>query len=176
MAKWKEILKTFAPTIAGIVGTANPLAGAALATLGRTLLNDEKATEDQIAEAVMAAKPETLLEVKKADHAFAIENRKLDVREQEIHQQDRASARDRETKTADPTPRRLAYLILGGFVVMVTYVIGWGLAKMDTTQAAMAGTLIGFVSAKAEQIVAYYFGSSAGSKAKDDMLAGVVRK
>lgn len=175
MADWKQILAGVAPAIATAVG--GPLAGAAVSTLGRTLLGKEKATEQEVADAVMSLAPSELaLKLKEANNFFLIENRKLDVREQEIHQQDRASARDRETKTADPTPRRLAYLILGGFVAMVTYVIGWGLAKMDTTQAAMAGTLIGFVSAKAEQIVAYYFGSSAGSKAKDDMLAGVVKR
>jgi|GEM_PF-4281121 len=32
-------------------------------------------------------------------------------------------------------------------------------------------TLIGYVSAKAEQVVSYYFGSSAGSSRKDALLA-----
>ena len=36
---------------------------------------------------------------------------------------------------------------------------------------AVIGTLIGYVSAKAEQVIAYYFGSSAGSKAKTDIMA-----
>ena len=37
-------------------------------------------------------------------------------------------------------------------------------------ESAMAGTLVGYLSAKAEQVVAFYFGSSAGSQKKDEML------
>ena len=40
-----------------------------------------------------------------------------------------------------------------------------------TAESAIAGTVIGYLSAKAEQVTAYYFGSSAGSKAKTDLMA-----
>jgi hypothetical protein len=36
--------------------------------------------------------------------------------------------------------------------------------------AGLVGTMIGYASAKADQVVSYYFGSSAGSKAKDETI------
>ncbi len=35
---------------------------------------------------------------------------------------------------------------------------------------ALAGALVGYVSAKAEQVIAYYFGSSSGSEQKTEIM------
>lgn len=44
----------------------------------------------------------------------------------------------------------------------------FGQVQADTV---LAGTVIGYLSAKAEQVVAYYFGSTAGSAKKSELLA-----
>ena len=48
-----------------------------------------------------------------------------------------------------------------------------------TTQAqvdsVLAGTLVGYLSAKAEQVLAYYFGSTKGSADKTALLADATR-
>jgi hypothetical protein len=62
------------------------------------------------------------------------------------------------------TPRWLAGIIVGGFLGMVWYVL-------SGKAAGMIGTLIGYVSAKADQVVSYYFGSSAGSAEKNALFA-----
>jgi hypothetical protein len=38
-------------------------------------------------------------------------------------------------------------------------------------ESTIAHAVSGYLSAKAEQVTAYYFGSSAGSKAKTDLMA-----
>lgn len=80
---------------------------------------------------------------------------------------DRDSARKREISVRDNTPRVLAYLLIGGFLGMAFAVL-FGQVRADTV---LAGTVIGYLSAKAEQIVAYYFGSTAGSAKKSELLA-----
>jgi len=39
-------------------------------------------------------------------------------------------------------------------------------------EAAFAGTLIGYLAANAQQVISYYFGSSAGSDRKTELMAG----
>ena len=80
---------------------------------------------------------------------------------------DRADARRREQAVRDNTTRVLAYALVGGFLATCGAVL-FGLARVDS---AIVGALLGYLSAKAEQVVAYYFGSSAGSARKDSMLA-----
>lgn len=82
---------------------------------------------------------------------------------------DRDSARKREAAVRDNTPRILAYLLIGGFLGMAFAVL-FGQVRADTV---LAGTVIGYLSAKAEQVVAYYFGSTAGSAKKTELLAQV---
>ena len=61
----------------------------------------------------------------------------------------------------------LAYTIIFAFVAMAFSV----LFGTMTAESTLAGAVIGYLSAKAEQVVAYYFGSSAGSAAKTAILA-----
>ena len=80
---------------------------------------------------------------------------------------DRASARNREVQVKDWMPRILSSGIVSGFLVATFLVLG-GHAKADSV---MAGTLIGYLSAKCELVLAYYFGSSAGSDRKTELMA-----
>lgn len=61
----------------------------------------------------------------------------------------------------------LAIIIVSAFISVVIATLG-GYAVVDSV---LAGTLIGYLSAKAEQVVNFYFGSSAGSQAKTELLA-----
>ena len=61
----------------------------------------------------------------------------------------------------------LAYVIVGSFVAMVGGAL-LGYAKVDS---ALAGTLVGYLSAKCEQVIGFYFGSSKGSEDKTLLLA-----
>lgn len=81
--------------------------------------------------------------------------------------EDRASARTMQIGTRSFTVPTLAYLIVGSFIMLTVGTL-MGYTKVDS---ALAGTLVGYVSAKCEQVIAFYFGSSHGSQAKDKLLA-----
>ncbi len=168
---WKNLVRTVAPGLATALG--GPLAGAAVQTISQAILGKPDGTEDEVAAAVVSGGTDALLKIKEADGAFAIKMKELGVDLEKIHQADRDSARSREVRTGDVwTPRVLAATIVGGFLTMVAAVLlGKVTGITDPIAAGMIGTLIGYVSAKADQVVSYYFGSSAGSAAKTDLLA-----
>ncbi|WP_146604278.1 hypothetical protein [Cupriavidus phytorum] len=169
-------LAQFAPMIAGLISgpKAEEIAGkvvnVAQAVTGA-------ATPDA-ALAALQANPDLALEFQKALVEKEVELAQIaaDVRKAEIAADaqseqtaagDRDSARKREAAVRDNTPRVLAYLLIGGFLGMAFAVL-FGQVRADTV---LAGTIIGYLSAKAEQIVAYYFGSTAGSAKKSELLA-----
>ena len=81
--------------------------------------------------------------------------------------QDRDSARQREVNIKDWTPRILGYFIVGAFIGIAYGVM---FHKM-TADSVLAGTIIGYLSAKAEQVVAFYFGSSSAQEHTTTLLS-----
>ena len=170
-----NLVRTVAPSIASAVG--GPLAGMAVRTISEVLLGKPDGTEAELEEAAAKATPEQLLALKKAEQEFTVRMRELDIDLERIGNSDRDSARNREVQTKDWMPRVLAFVVVGGFMLTVFMVLmGYVEGMKDPLMATTVGTLIGFVSAKCEQVVAYYFGSSAGSKAKDEAMSHMVRK
>jgi hypothetical protein len=170
-----NLVRTVAPSLASAVG--GPLAGMAVRTISEALLGKPDGTEDELAQAAVKATPEQLLALKKAEQDFAVRMRELDIDLERLSNEDRNSARNREIQTRDWMPRILAFVVVGGFMLTVFLVLlGHVDGMKDPLMATTVGTLIGFVSAKCEQVVAYYFGSSAGSKAKDEAMNNMVRK
>jgi hypothetical protein len=169
MDKLLDLVKTVAPSIASAVG--GPLAGMATRVISEALLGKPDGTEQELLQAAEKATPEQLLALKQAENDFAVKMRELDIDLERIAGADRDSARNREIKVRDWMPRILAFVIVAGFMLTVFLVLlGYVDGMRDPLMATTVGTLIGFVSAKCEQVVAYYFGSSAGSKAKDEAI------
>lgn len=170
---WKAIVGTVAPWIGTALG--GPLGGAAVGAIADALGLSEK-TEASIKSALSGVTPEQMLALKQADQAFQLRMQELgfqNIKDMEaLAVSDRDSARKREMSVGDYTPRIIAYAMLGGFLAMAFGVL-FGGVKADTV---LAGTVIGYLSAKAEQIIAYYFGSTAGSLAKTKMLADAEKK
>lgn len=168
---WKKIVSAVAPALGTALG--GPLAGLAVSTIGDALVGKPTVADGEIVAALTAGGPDALARLREADRQFAARMRELDIDLERLHQADRASARDREARTSDRwTPRILAGVILGGFMGVVGYVItGRAAGLTDPLVAGLVGTLIGYVSAKADQVVSYYFGSSSGSAEKNAILA-----
>jgi hypothetical protein len=158
-----EWLKTIAPTVATALG--GPLAGMAVSAVAKAIgcepdevqgiISSNKLTAEQVASIQLAE-----LELKKQAQSMGLDFAKLTV-------EDRKSARDMQIATKSMLVPSLAILIVSAFIGVVIATLG-GFAVVDSV---LAGTLIGYISAKAEQVVNFYFGSSAGSKEKTDLLA-----
>jgi len=158
-----EWLKTLAPTIATALG--GPLAGMAVSAVAKAIgcepdevqgiISSNKLTAEQVASIQLAE-----LELKKQAQSMGLDFAKLTV-------EDRKSAREMQIATKSMLVPSLAILIVSAFIGVVIATLG-GFAVVDSV---LAGTLIGYLSAKAEQVVNFYFGSSAGSKEKTELLA-----
>jgi hypothetical protein len=138
----------------------------AAGALGKAVLGDEAAGEDAVAEAVLRADPDALARVREAEFGFMAKMKELDIDLERIHGADRASARQREMTLGGYANPALAGVVIARFFGTVGYVLT-GQAQVES---ALAGALVGYVSAKAEQVIAYYFGSSSGSKQKTEIM------
>lgn len=166
--EFTDIVKTVAPWIGTALG--GPLGGMAVEALGNAMGLETK-TIDSVKQAIAGATPEQMLALKQADQNFALQMQKLGFdhydKLAELDVKDMDSARNREIQTKDGTNTVLAYTIVGAFIAMVGSVL-LGASKVDSV---LAGTLVGYLSAKCEQVLAYYFGSSRSSDRKTEILA-----
>lgn len=166
-----KIVGAVAPTIATAIG--GPLGGMAMKVVADVLGLPADSSEKDVSKAMAAATPDQLLALKQADQDFAVRMRELDIDLEKIAASDRDSARRREAQVRDWMPRVLAFVVVAGFMATVFLVLlGYVDGMKDPLMATTTGTIIGFVSAKCEQVVAYYFGSSSSSQQKTQMLAG----
>ncbi len=164
---WKQIVGAVAPVLGTALG--GPLGGMAVAAVSDALLGKPNASEGEIVTALKAGGPDALLKLKQADQAFAQRMRELDIDVEKLHQADRASARDREAKTGDSwTPR-----ILAALVVVAWISVQWFLLRniVPAEMRELIARVLGTLDAALTMVLAYYFGSSAGSQAKTEVLA-----
>ena len=155
-------LESIAPTIATAIG--GPLGGLAYEAVSKVLgvsqdvakqmLDEGKMTAEQIAQVKIAE-----IELKKTEEQLGLNFEALAV-------DDRKSARQMQTEVKSTLVPTLAVIIVISFIAVVVGTL-MGYSKIES---AMAGTLVGYLSAKAEQVISFYFGSSNGSQAKDQML------
>jgi len=177
---WKNLVRAVAPTVATALGT--PAAGMAVKILSDSLLGKPDGTEAEIAAAVQTATPDQLLKLKQANQQFAVQMKELDLKLSQAFIDDTKDARS--VHGGDPKVFKL------GVTVLVTFAIGVGAVmwlmykilveglKTDPSTVAvvftMIGTVVGYLAANAQQVIGYYFGSSAGSKEKSDAMAKAV--
>lgn len=178
---WKNIVKAIAPALGNAIG--GPLGGAAMRSIAGALIGDENATEQAIEQAVVNASPDLLLKLKQADQEFEKSMRELGIKEQALYVDDTKHAR--ESHKGDSAVFRL------GLAVLVTFMLVMGVSMYGSYQLLIGGlqvkdmgvvaavfgflgTVIGYVAANAQQVVAYFFGSSAGSKQKTDAMSAAV--
>ena len=158
-----EWLKQIAPTIATALG--GPLAGMAISAVSKAigvdedkvgdLIKDNKLTADQIAQVKLAE-----LELQQQANELGLNCAKLEV-------DDRKSAREMQATTRSIVPPALAAIVTVGFFGILVMML---LGKVDSNNPAIL-MMLGSLGTAWTGIIAYYFGSSAGSQAKTDLLS-----
>jgi hypothetical protein len=160
------LLGQVAPTIATALG--GPLAGVAVKALSGVLLGHENGSEDDVKAAMASASPDQLAALKKIDADFKVSMKELDIDLERIAAGDRDSARKMQTETKDWVPKLLAIVITLGFFGILVWMLVQGMPQTGTEALLM---MLGALGTAWTGVVNFYYGSSAGSKAKNDMLA-----
>jgi hypothetical protein len=166
-AKALQVLKTVAPLLGTAVGGPfGTIAGVAIsAALGTSSDKDTEA-------ALLAATPDQLVALKKAEQEFTARMRELDISEEKLYFDDVSSARDRESAVKDRTPQILAYGTTAGFFSILLWMLFNGAPKESDVLMVMLGAL----GTAWTSIVNYYFGSSIGARRNGDALAQIAKQ
>jgi hypothetical protein len=168
LSKIGGLLGQLAPTIATAIG--GPVAGMAVKALAGALGLSQDASSDDVQTALMNATPEQLAAVKKIDADFKVQMKELDIDLERIAAGDRDSARNMQMQTNDWIPRAMAVMVTFGFFGILTWLLTKG---VPPTGSETLIYMLGALGTAWTGIVQFYFGSSAGSKAKTDaMVAG----
>jgi hypothetical protein len=171
----KDFLKKAFPFLT-IAASAVPGGNLAMSALGQILKvtpSDGKAVSwDDLGAAVINAPPEirVALQAEENRHVEAMKQMGVNSAEEfeRIAAGDRANARDREVKTGDKwTPRILAGVVL---VLYVTIQLSLLRIIIDPSMREMVMRSMGTLDAAVGLVLGYYFGSSAGSAAKDETI------
>lgn len=171
-----SLLKTVAPTIATALG--GPLAGMAVGFVAKKLLGKDNATADEITKLMTSMKdPAQLQELKNAENEFKLQMEQLGVDVFALEVKDRDSARQFgiKSKFGGGMQGFIGTLIVAGFLYTVWMVIAGDVDIQDANKAVLIGTVVGYVSAKADQVVAFLFGSTQSSKDKTAEMSAALQ-
>ena len=157
-----EWLKTIAPTIATALG--GPLAGMAVSAVAKAIgcapdevqnvISSGKLTSEQVASIQLAE-----LELKKQAQSMNLDFAKLIA-------EDKQSAREMQIATKSWIPALLAVFVTIGFFGIL---LGLMTEHFKTSDALML--MLGSLATAWTGVMAFYFGSSASSQAKTQLLA-----
>jgi hypothetical protein len=165
LSKIGGLLGQIAPTIATAIG--GPVAGMAVKALAGALGLSQDSSTDDVQTALMNATPEQLAAIKKVDADFKVQMKELDIDLERIAAGDRDSARNMQMHTNDWIPRAMAIMVTFGFFGILTWLLTKG---VPPTGSETLIYMLGALGTAWTGIVQFYFGSSAGSKAKTDAL------
>ena len=155
----KNILKNIVGAVAPTLGTAlgGPMGGMAANMISEVLgvPNNPKAIEKGIAEAT----PEQMLELKKAEQAFEVQMKELDVDVFKLEVADGQDARKNFSK--DWTARIMGVAVVGGFMGYIFLVT---LQPPEQNSEALINLVLGYLGGLASAVISFYFGASNTSK------------
>jgi hypothetical protein len=160
-----EWLKQIAPTIATAMG--GPLMGMAVSAVSKAIGVEPDKVQDIISSGKLTS--EQIAQIKIAEIELKRQENELGLNFESLAVDDRKSAREMQATTRSIVPPALAAIVTVGFFgIMVMMLLG----KVDSNNPAIL-MMLGSLGTAWTGIIAYYFGSSAGSQAKTDLLSKV---
>ena len=157
-------LKQIAPTVESALG--GPLAGLAVSAISKAIGVDEDKVNDLISNGKMT--PDQIAQLKIAEIELKKQENELGLNFEKLAVDDRKSAREMQMTTRSLVPPILAGTITVGFFGILILLLLGKVEGDNNTILIMLGSL----STAWTGIIAYYFGSSAGSQAKTEIMAG----
>ena len=154
-------IESIAPTIASCLG--GPLAGLAVEAVSKAIGVDPSAVQDTINSGKLTA--DQIASVQQAEIALKAKAQELNLDFEQLAVQDRKSARDLQQNTHSIIPPALAIIVTLGFFGIL---VGLMMETFKTSDALLL--MLGSLGTAWTAIMSFYFGSSAGSQAKDAML------
>lgn len=156
-------LKQIAPTIATALG--GPLAGMAVSAVSKAIGVDEDKVQDMISSNKLNA--DQVAQLKLAEIELQRQAQELGLNFEKLAVDDRKSAREMQATTRSMMPPILAAAVTVGFFgIMILMFFN----QIDSNNPAIL-MMLGSLGTAWTGIIAYYFGSSAGSQAKTEMMA-----
>lgn len=159
------LVATVAPTIAEALG--GPLAGLAARSIAAALTGRADADAEEVNARLAGATPADLAALKTAETEFRARLKALDIDLERVASGDRADARRREIRLNDQAPMILAAVVTIGFFGTLALVLSFGL-RSQGGEAVLV--MLGALATGWTAVLNYYFGSSAGSAAKNALL------
>lgn len=161
--KARDVIQVVAPTLGTALG--GPLGGLAGQILGSLVGGDSKKLED----ALLTQAPETMLALRKAEQEFQLKLAELGIEEERIAMADRVSARDMAKVNMKPQLWISALFLGGYFGVLILRMIG--VLEPDAQDKEIINTLMSVLTTGVPLILMFWFGSTAGSAVKSQLLA-----
>jgi len=156
-------LKQIAPTVATALG--GPLAGMAVSAISKAIGVDEDKVQDMISSNKLNA--DQVAQLKLAEIELAKQAQEVGLNFEKLAVDDRKSAREMQATTRSMMPPILASAVTVGFFGIVVMMF---FNQVDSNNPAIL-MMLGSLGTAWTGIIAYYFGSSAGSQAKTEMMA-----
>ena len=156
-------LESIAPTIATAMG--GPLAGMAVEAISKAIGVDPSEVQNTINSGKMTA--DQIASLQQAELALKARAQEMGLDFEKLAVADRASARQMQMTTGSFVPPLLSVLVVVAWATiqyfLLTHVI-------DPTMRELVARVLGTLDGALMLVLSFYFGSSAGSQAKDTML------
>ena len=154
-------IESIAPTIASCLG--GPLAGLAVEAVSKAIGVDPNQVQDTINSGKLTA--DQIASIQAAEVQLKLKAQEMGLNFEELAVQDRKSAREMQTTTRSWIPPLLAIIITVGFFGIL---VGMMTGKVTSSDALML--LLGSLGTAWTGVISFYFGSSASSQNKDQLL------
>lgn len=171
-----DVLKKAFPFLSAAASLGGPLGSLAASVVGKAIGLDKApaGTADGIATAIATAfaDPAQRTALIQAERDFQAQMAELGYKDAEelaaTDEADRASARNREIQLKDRIPALLAIMVTLGFFSVLAFML---FRQVPQTGHDAMLLMLGGLGSAWTAVVSYYFGSSAGSERKTELLA-----
>ena len=157
-----EWLKTLAPTVATALG--GPLAGMAVSAIAKAIGCSPDEVQDVISSGKLTAEQVASIQIAELELKKQAQSMNLDFAK--LIAEDKQSARDMQIATKSWIPALLAVFVTIGFFGIL---LGLMTEHFKTSDALML--MLGSLATAWTGVMAFYFGSSASSQAKTELLS-----